>query len=238
MTQKVSLSKSGFIAELEFADAKANCLSSALLAELASQLEQLRGDDSLRVVVLRSAGDGAFCAGASKDELGALKNEAEGEQFFLGFARLYEAMLRLDKFIVVRVQGKVAGGGLGLVAGADYAVAHSGAEITLPELSLGIAPFVVSPVLERKLSQNALTALVLEAGWKSALWAKEQGLYTVVHDSKASMDAAVREIALKVSGFKPEALSEFRRCLWRGTEDFGALLRARARISGRLAVSK
>ena len=94
---------------------------------------------------------GTFCAGASFDELIAIKNEEQGLQFFSGFAHVINAMRLCPKFIIGRIHGKCVGGGVGLAASVDYAIATEKAEIKLSELAMGIGPFVVGPAVERKI---------------------------------------------------------------------------------------
>ena len=111
------------VGTITFSHPKSNSLPASILAELASAVEQLGADDSVRVIVLRSEGSGAFCAGASFSELQSISDEAAGKKFFLGFARLILAMIRCPKFIITRVQGKTVGGGVGVLAASDYAIA-------------------------------------------------------------------------------------------------------------------
>jgi methylglutaconyl-CoA hydratase len=136
------------VATITFGGTKGNSLPAELLRELAERIESTASQRDVRVVVLRSDGDGPFCAGASFDELKAIRNAQAGKQFFLGFARVILAMIRAPKPVIVRVQGKTVGGGVGIVAAADYAIATRTASVRLSELAVGIGPFVVGPVIE------------------------------------------------------------------------------------------
>ena len=112
------------------------------------------------------AGEKVFCSGASFDELAAIQNAEHGLQFFSGFAHVINAMRTCPKFIIGRIHGKCVGGGVGLVAAVDYAIAIEKAEVKLSELSIGIGPFVVGPAVERKIGISALPnwLLMLQCG--------------------------------------------------------------------------
>ena len=77
-------------------------------------------DNETRVIILRSAGEKAFCAGASFDELISIKDKEQGTQFFNGFAHVINAMRKCPQFVIARVQGKCVGGGVGLAAAGLY----------------------------------------------------------------------------------------------------------------------
>jgi enoyl-CoA hydratase/carnithine racemase len=176
------------IATIEFSHPKSNSLPAALLRQLADEVAQLGHESDVRVIVLRSAGDGAFCAGASFDEFRALHNPESGKAFFSGFGRLVLAMTRSPKLIVTRVQGRVAGGGVGMVAASDYVIADRKASLRLSELAVGIGPFVVGPVIERKIGLSHFSAMAVDADWRDAEWAERVGLYSRLCDNVAELD--------------------------------------------------
>jgi len=191
------------------------------------------------VVLLKSEGDRAFCAGASFDELVAISTLDEGKHFFSGFAKVINAMRKCPKPIVGRVQGKTVGGGVGLAAACDYVHATEAASIKLSEISIGIGPFVIAPVVERKIGKTALAELSLyPTEWKNAYWAKEKGLYAKVYDSINEMDKGLEYHLEKLVSYNPEALSAMKNILWEGTDTLDALLTERAELSGTLALSE
>src|SRR6185436_4170982 len=104
--------------------------------QLATAITHAGGDPNTQVIILRSAGEKTFCSGASFDELIAIKNEEEGFKFFSGFAEVINAMRTCPKFIIARIQGRCVGGGVGLAAAADYAIAYETAEVKLSELAV------------------------------------------------------------------------------------------------------
>ncbi|SFB68839.1 methylglutaconyl-CoA hydratase [Flagellimonas taeanensis] len=226
------------IATVEFGHPASNSFVSELLDRLAKEFAKLAANDEVSIVVLKSEGDRAFCAGASFDELVAISNLEEGKQFFSGFANVINAMRNCPKPIIGRVQGKTVGGGVGLAAACDYVHATVEAAIKLSEISIGIGPFVIAPAVERKMGKAALAELSLyPTEWKNAYWAKEKGLYAKVYDSISEMDKELDIHLQKLATYNPEALSQMKKVLWEGTEHWGKLLLERAEASGKLALS-
>lgn len=225
------------IATVRFAHPKSNSLPGRLLTQLADAISAAGSAADARVIVLRSEGEGPFCAGASFDEFKAIQSAVQGRRFFSGFARVVLAIMRAPKFVVTRVQGKTAGGGIGIVAASDYALATEAAALRLSELAVGIGPFVVGPVIERKIGLAAFSALAVDADWRSASWARERGLYAEVLPEIPELDARVAQLADKLAGYNPEAMRRMKEIFWRDTEDWETLLAERAGISGELVLS-
>ncbi|KAA9041934.1 enoyl-CoA hydratase/isomerase family protein [Ginsengibacter hankyongi] len=225
------------ITTIEFFHPKSNSLPLKMLDELTQEIHYA-GNHDTRVVILKSAGDNAFCAGASFDELSAIKNEKEGQNFFQGFANVINAMRKCNKFIIGRIQGKCVGGGVGLAAAVDYAIAINKTEIKLSELSIGIGPFVVGPAIERKIGTSAFSQLAIDATlWRNADWAKKKGLFAEVHETVQNMDESVYRLANSLAHSSPEAIAEMKKMFWKGTENWDALLNERAAISGKLILN-
>jgi len=221
-----------------FMHPKSNSLPGSLLREIAAAVTRCGEDDGVRVVVLRSEGEKAFCAGASFDELTAIRDEATGKDFFMGFAVLILAMKRCPKFVLTRVQGKAVGGGVGVVAASDYALAFKTASIKLSELALGLGPFVVGPAVERKIGVGPFSAMASDADWRDAAWAERHGLYARLYDSIAELDSGVDALAARLAAYNPEAMAMLKKAYWEGTEHWDRLLEERAVTSGRLVLSK
>lgn len=226
------------VATVTFQHPKRNSLPAALLRRLAEAIDAVAAERDARVIVLASDGTGTFCAGASFDELRSLRSADEGKEFFSGFARVILAMMRAPKFVVARVQGKAVGGGVGLVAAADYAFALPGASVRLSELAVGLGPFVVGPVIERRIGRAAFAAMSIDADWRDAAWAESRGLYTRVLDTEAAMDSVLPAFVTRLAAMNPEAMAQLKRVLWEGTSHWDTLLFERAAISGRLAMSE
>jgi methylglutaconyl-CoA hydratase len=225
------------VATIAFHHPKGNSLPGALLSRLAREVEAAGTNADARVIVIRSGGTGPFCAGASFDELVAIDSPEHGAEFFSGFARVILAMIRAPKFVVTRVHGKAAGGAVGLIAASDYAVAVAGASAKLSELAIGIGPFVVGPVIERKIGPAPFQAMSVDADWRTAEWGERHGLYAAVCDDAAALDARVTVLAGTLAKSNPEAMRLMKQLFWAGTEKWDAMLAERARISGTLVLS-
>ena len=223
---------------LTFQHPKGNSLPASLLARLAAMVDALSADDNVRVITLQSAGSGAFCAGASFDELTRVANAADGKVFFNGFGRLILSMIRSPKFIVTGVQGRAAGGAVGLIAASDYCFAVRTASAKLSELAVGLGPFVVGPVIEKKIGLAAFSGMAVDADWRDAEWCERQGLYTKLCDNAADMRAAVNKLAATLSASNPEAMASLKQVFWEGTEHWSELLPERAAISGSMVLSE
>ena len=227
------------IETLEFFHPQSNSLPSKILEELAKEFHYSAHDDEVKVIILKSGGDRAFCAGASFEELAAIKNAEQGLQFFSGFAHVINEMRKCPKMIIGRVQGKCVGGGVGLAAATDYCIAVESAEVKLSELSIGIGPFVVGPAVERKIGLSAFSQLAIDASeWRSSDWAKRKGLFAEVHDNIETMDESIHRLATTLAHSHPAAMAEIKKTLWKGTENWDQLLTERAAISGRLVLSE
>ena len=227
------------ITTIEFFHPQSNSLPGKILEELAKEIHFAGTHDDTKVIILKSAGDKTFCSGASFDELAAITNEAAGLQFFSGFANVINAMRKCPKFIIGRIQGKCVGGGVGLAAAVDYAIAVDTAEIKLSELAVGIGPFVVGPAVERKIGTGGFTALAIDATmWRNSDWAKRKGMFAEVHESVENMDESIQRLSHSLSHSSPQATAEMKKMFWKGTEHWDELLKERAAISGRLVLSE
>jgi methylglutaconyl-CoA hydratase len=156
----------------------------------------------------------------------------------MGFAGVINAMRRCPKLIIVRVQGKAVGGGVGIAAAADYCLATRHAAIRLSELAIGIGPFVIEPAVRRKIGLAATAELTVSTDWRDAAWAAQKGLYAQVLEDQVSLDQAVRALAQKLVSFNPDALREMKSVFWQGTASWDEILLERAAISGRLVLSE
>lgn len=226
------------ITSVEFFHPQSNSLPAQVLADLATAIRRAGEDPNTIVIILRSAGEKAFCAGASFDELVAIQNEEEGLSFFSGFANVINAMRTCPKFIIGRIHGKCVGGGVGVAAAVDYAIAKEGAEVKLSELAVGIGPFVVGPAVERKIGVSEFSQLAIDASmWRNADWARRKGLFAELHPDVQGMDESITKLATTLSHSSPEAMADMKKIFWQGTEHWNEFLTERAKISGRLVLS-
>jgi methylglutaconyl-CoA hydratase len=227
------------IGTITFFHPQSNSMPGVQLRNLAAEIEKLGKDNNVKVIVLQSEGDKAFCAGASFDELISIKDIDTGLKFFSGFAMVINAMRKAPKFIIARVQGKAVGGGVGIASSADYTFATEAASIKLSELAVGIGPFVVGPAVERKVGTSAFCQLTINATeWQTAQWAKEKGLYAEVFVTADEMDKGIQTLAQKLATSNPEAMMMLKKIMWEGTENWDTLLVERAAMSGTLVLSE
>lgn len=227
------------IAIVEFGHPASNSFTSELLQRLTDEMYKISGNQEVSVIVLKSEGERAFCAGASFDELVAISSLEEGKAFFSGFANVINAMRSCKQPIIGRIQGKAVGGGVGLAAACDYAYATVEASIKLSEISIGIAPLVIAPAVERKIGKDGLAEMALNpTEWQNAYWAKEKGLFAKVYDTISELDKELEHHALTLASYNLEALAIMKKTLWKGTEHWSELLIERAEQSGMLALSQ
>ena len=227
------------IGTITFGHPQSNSLPGKTLQLLAHTISDMGADTSVRVIILKSIGDKAFCAGASFDELIAINDFETGKTFFSGFAKVINACRLSPKLIIGRVQGKAVGGGVGIATATDYCFATQRADVKLSELAVGIGPFVVGPAVQRKIGLAAMSELAINASeWRSAEWAMSKGLYNQVFDTVEQMDMAIHQLATKLSLSNPKAMSELKKVFWEGTENWDRLLIDRAEISGQLVLSE
>jgi len=227
------------IAIIEFSHPLSNSLPGKVLAKLAETITDLGNNDNVVVIILKSAGERVFCAGASFDELISIKDLETGKIFFSGFANVINAARKCPKFIIGRVQGKAVGGGVGMASAVDFCYATKHASVKLSELAVGIGPFVVGPAVERKVGKSAMSMMAINASqWYSADWAEEKGLYADTFETAEQMDTAIDVLAKKLVQSNPEAMRLLKRAFWEGTDHWDELLKERAAISGKLVLSE
>lgn len=226
------------VATITFSHPKSNSLPGKLLARLAQEVTVAGENPDARVILLRSEGEGAFCAGASFAELQAISDAESGKRFFMGFVNLILAMIRAPKFVVTRVHGKAVGGGVGIVSASDFAIASAGASLKLSELAVGLGPFIVGLPIQKKIGMGAFSAMSIDADWRDAEWGYRHGLYAELHSNVATLDNAIAKRVSALAASNPEAMTQLKKIFWEGTEDWPAQLDSRAGMSGMLVLSE
>lgn len=225
------------IATIEFYHPRGNSLPLALLEELSHAIIRAGNNDEAKVVLLRSIEHDVFCSGTLLEELMPMQTQEDGIRFFNGFVHVINAMRKCPKFIVVAVHGKCVGGGVGLVAAADYAIAVEGADVRLSELCIGFGPFTIGPAIIRKMGVSAFSQLAIDAHmWRSADWARRKGLYAELHPSKESMEESIARLTKSLAQVDLKVSAELKKSFWVGTEDWDELLAEKAKISAKLVV--
>ena len=222
------------IAEITFGTPKSNALPGEILEKLAQTIIESGKDENVKAILLKSAGEKAFCAGASFDELLEIDDLENSKIFFGGFAKVLNAMRSCGKLVVVRVQGKTTGGGVGIACAADYCFATKDAAMALTELNLGIGPFVIGPYVERKIGKSAYEAMSIDADFRSADWCEKHDVYHSVSENIQEMDAKIEAFMNKLSERSAEALALIKKVSWEGSEHFDQLLPERILMSASL----
>lgn len=189
-----------------------NALDEALINALSDTFDRA-ADSKARVVVLSGEGV-SFCAGA---DLSTMRRQgelsfADNEKAALRLASLFEKIDSCPLPVVARVQGAAVGGGVGLVAACDVAVADAGAVFSLAEVRLGLVPAVISPYVIRRIGPSHARDLVLTGRRIPAAEALRIGLVHRVAES-ANLDVAVQEVILNLKAGGPEALTRAKRLL-------------------------
>ncbi|MCB0319042.1 MAG: enoyl-CoA hydratase/isomerase family protein [Bdellovibrionales bacterium] len=235
---KVLVEINNKIARVKFFNSKSNSFPSHQLNSLISEFDKLAKNAEISVIVLESEGEKVFSAGASFDELLAIENLEEAKDFFYGFGRLILSMRSCPKLILTKVQGKAVGGGVGIIAASDYVIAHTSASIKLSELSIGFAPFVIAPIIESKLGKSAFANMAIDADWRDAEWAKENGLYAQVCSTQEELNNKVDELAKKIADYNLDAVLNFKSILNQDIVEWKNLLADRALTSAKLSQSE
>jgi methylglutaconyl-CoA hydratase len=240
MTQqgKVESTIENGVGTITFFHPQSNSLPGDILKKLAEEITTVGNNPDAKVIILKSEGEKAFCAGASFDELISINDFETGKKFFSGFANVINAMRKAPKFVIARVQGKTVGGGVGLACAADYTFGLEASSVKLSELAIGIGAFVVGPAVERKIGNAGFIQLSINASeWQTAQWAREKGMYAEVFSSAADMDNSINALAEKLSKHNPEAMMLLKKIFWHGTDHWDTLLIERAEMSGKLVLS-
>ncbi|MDC3133686.1 enoyl-CoA hydratase/isomerase family protein [Bacteroidota bacterium] len=227
------------IGTIQFYHPLSNSLPGDLLRKISDKINFASESNQVKVIILKSEGDRAFCGGASFDELINIQNLKEGIKFFSGFANVINACRKCSKIIIGRVQGRAVGGGVGLASAVDYCYATQHSAVKLSELALGIGPFVVGPAVERKIGLSAMSALAINAHkWFDANWALQKGLYAEIFENSNDMDLAIKQLTNDLSCYSLEAMKKLKKTFWEGTDHWDNLLNKRAEISGSLIITE
>jgi len=228
----------GGIATVTFHHPKSNSLPGHILRGMAKAIADAGRDPATRVIVLRSDGEKAFCAGASFDELVAITSAEQGLAFFSGFALVINAIRTAPVLVIGRIHAHTVGGGVGLACAVDIAYAHEKASARLSELAIGIGPFVVGPAVERKVGKGAFGLLSASPALRrEAEWCVQRGMYAETFPTMEALDARIDAHTNELAAYSPEAMADLKKVMWSGTEDWDTLLIERAKISGRLVLS-
>lgn len=236
-SEKVTIVINNGIGEISFFNPKGNSLSSAILKDLTNAFDSLSINNDVKLILLKSFGTGAFCGGASLNEMKEIKEFSVAQNYFLSFANLINSMIQNNKMILCRVHGKVVGGGVGIISACDFVIANTLADVRLSEFAIGIGPFVISPVLEKRLGNSAFKTLTLDYDWHTAEWAYSKGLYDKIVQNNSELDESIKLMSDKISGGNLETTKELKKIFWSDAEFLFDKMKERAEQSSRLLIS-
>lgn len=224
------------VARIEFSHPKANCLTTELLEFLVQSVREANALAKVQVISLESPGS-TFCAGASFEEFNALSGVEEAESFFGRIASLFLTLRSSSKWVVVRADGKAVGGGVGLIAIADYALGGPETAVQLSEYALGIGPYVIGPVVARRIGSQAFASMALDCQWRDANWCSQRGLIDSLGENAQDVEARYQSLLTHLSERSPIATASLKRIAWEDTAHWEELLYARARTSAELLIA-
>ncbi|MEM8615732.1 MAG: enoyl-CoA hydratase-related protein [Pseudomonadota bacterium] len=179
---------------------KHNAFNGQVIAELTDALETLEEQDSLRMVILRGAGK-SFSAGADLEWMKAAQGwtREDNETDALALAEMLRKLAELPQMTLALVQGAAMGGGAGLVAACDIAIAVAGTKFSFSEVKLGLTPATISPFVISAIGPRAAKALFVTAERFDADYAEKIGLvqYVVANsDEMAAMEEHLAGLAM------------------------------------------
>ena len=194
-----------------------NALSPEVLAELLAGVRERAAEPDVRVVVVTGAGDKAFCAGADLGSFDADATPLELHESRGGLRSLVLAIRECPRPVVARVQGLALAGGFGLALACDLVVASEDAAFGLPEVDVGLWPFMVGALVARHVSGKRALDLMTTGRRIGAATAYEWGLVSRVVPA-AELDAAVATLCAELAAKSPLVL-RLGKAAWYGTED-------------------
>ena len=184
---------------------KMNRLSNETMKEVFAALKEAKGDDSVRVVVIRAAGDQAFCAGANLADFKGL-SAFEGRKVFSAFADLSRVFIGLGKPSIAAVNGLALAGGCGLAIYPDITIASEKAKFGLPEINVGVWSCIVSASLPKLLGRKRALELLMTGDMIDAKEAERIGLVNKVVPHE-KLEETVMELARKLAKKSPAVMS-------------------------------
>jgi methylglutaconyl-CoA hydratase len=185
-----------------------NAFNDELIAKITKAIEEFGASPSVRVIVLRANGP-SFSAGGDLNWMkrAATYTAEENLRDARAGANMFLAVSRCPKAVIARVHGRALGGGSGLVACCDMAVAVESAEFGFPEVKLGLIPGIISPFLISRIGVANAREYFLTGERFSAMRAKEIGLLQRVVADESAMDAVIERWIAELRTSSPAAVA-------------------------------
>lgn len=230
--KKVSLENiENSVAILSFFHPKANALDKEILEELTKIFYELEKNKKVKVILFSSANETVFSSGLFLDELDKAENQVETQKIFSRFAHLIFSMIRCSKLILGVFSGKAIGGGVGLLAACDYVFGQSNAQIRLSELSIGISPLLIEPIISKKIGVSSFLEIALNPkSYFDASWARQKGLINKIMIEKKEPSSFAKEF----SNYSEEAFYELKKIRWKDRDQLEKLMEERVFTNAKL----
>jgi methylglutaconyl-CoA hydratase len=208
----IKATPSGAVTVIMNRPARKNAFNADLISALEEAFQTLRGAEGVRVVFLRGAG-GSFSAGADLDWMREAvdRTEADNRADAMELAKMLKALHDLPALTVALVEGGAFGGGAGLVAACDLAIATQASSFAFSEARLGLIAATISPYVIQAIGPRAARALFATARTFDAAYAQRVGLVSEVVADPAALEAAARQIARDILACGPVAVAESKR---------------------------
>jgi methylglutaconyl-CoA hydratase len=189
--------------------AKRNAFDELMIANLSEHFETLKGADHVRALFIRGAGE-SFCAGADIDWMkrGGERTEEDNEADALALARMLKHLYDLPQLTVALVQGAAMGGGAGIVAACDVAVAVKSAKFRFSEVRLGLTPATISPYVVQAVGPRMARALFATAESFDGVYAEKIGLVHYSVDDEAGLVAMMEHLSGLAMAAAPGAVAD------------------------------
>ena len=201
------------VISLQIYNPKGNSLTVLGVQNLIKLLKEIEINSTITSCTLSSQSDTVFCAGANFNEIAdAIKNNRKNNrhpEIFSALAELIETIITFQKPIVSYINGPAVGGGVGLIAATDFCIAGLQASIKLSELSIGIAPMIVSSIIEKKIGGGALQDLALSTEVKNLEWMQKNNLV----NKSGTLEDAIKEAA-RLGAYSNGAFQNFKKQFW------------------------
>jgi len=192
-----------------------NAFDAPTIAALAEAFETLQGAEGVRIVFLRGSG-GSFSAGADLDwmRIAADWDEDDNRDDAMGLAKMLKALSEIPALTVALVDGSAFGGGAGLVAVCDIAVATAGARFAFSEVRLGLTPATISPYVVNAIGPRIAKGLFATGRVFDAAYAQTIGLVQELVTDAAALDAAKARLAEEIMACAPGAVAAVKHLVW------------------------
>jgi enoyl-CoA hydratase/carnithine racemase len=194
-----------------------NALNATMIRELGAALAELEASPAARVVIIRGAGDRAFCAGADLRGMFRPGSPLEAREQYAGLARVLEAIPRMRAPVIAEVHGYALAGGCGLAAACDLVIAADDAVFGLPEIKLGLLPLMVLAPILRVTAPRRVLELIVTGRELPAREAVEIGLANRAVP-RAELAGAVGDVARRLAALSPATLALGKEAFYRALE--------------------